>query len=239
MFAVVVVVVSAEDPECVGASCHASQGLQYVGKFVRSYLESQPQDMQLTDGVHLVDVGGNEGDARAANDNSILTSIVSFLRRHELKIKLPELMPDQDTMSRTFKQVMDDFNGNDIGGNITRKLTYSSELMHYFYVSEARKGGYKGGKKGNSGLLLMALMMGKTLAAIGFGTVGLLAMKALMVSALALMLSLIVGLKKLLSSGHEEHGHTVIHATAGGHDHRRKREATDMAYHAWNEYLTR
>lgn len=103
-------------------------------------------------------------------------------------------------------------------------------------VAEARKG-YKGGKKGNSGLLLMALMMGKTLAAIGFGTVGLLAMKALMVSALALMLSLIVGLKKLLSSGHEEHGHTVIHA--GGHDHRRKREATDMAYHAWSEYLKR
>lgn len=87
--------------------------------------------------------------------------------------------------------------------------------------------------------MLMALMMGKMMAAIGFGTVGLLAMKALMVSALALMLSMIVGLKKLVSSGHDEGGHTVIHATAGGHDHRRKREASDMAYQAWTDYLKR
>lgn len=106
---------------------------------------------------------------------------------------------------------------------------------------EARKGGYKD-KKGGGALMLMAMMMGKTMAAIGFGTVGLLAMKALMVSALALMLSMVVGLKKLLSSGHDEGGHTVIHATAsghGGHEYRKKREATDMAYHAWTEYLKR
>lgn len=110
------VLVSAEDPECVGASCHASQGLNFIGKFVRNYLDTQPKDLVLVDGVHLVDVGGPEADARAAGDNSILTSIVNFLQRHELKIKLPELMPDSETMSRTFKQVMDDVQKNDIGG---------------------------------------------------------------------------------------------------------------------------
>lgn len=107
----VFLVVSAEPEDSVGA------GLQYVGKFVRNYLESQPKDLVLTDGVHLVDVGNQEDGARAATDNSLLATVVGFLRRHELKIKLPELMPDSETMSRTFKQVMDDFQSNDIGGN--------------------------------------------------------------------------------------------------------------------------
>lgn len=86
--------------------------------------------------------------------------------------------------------------------------------------------------------MMMGLMMGKMMAALGIGGVGLLAMKALMVSALALMLSVIIGLKKLVHSDHDE-GHTVIHA-GHGHDHyRKKREANDMAYHAWKEYLIR
>lgn len=83
----------------------------------------------------------------------------------------------------------------------------------------------------------MGLMMGKMMAAIGLGGVGLLAMKALMVSALALMLSIIIGLKKLVHSGHDEGGHTVIHASHGhGHEYRKKREAADIAYRAWNAY---
>ena len=100
-------------------------------------------------------------------------------------------------------------------------------------------GGGKGG--GGGGLALLGLMMGKMMAALGLGGVGLLAMKALMVSAMALMLSLIIGLKNLVSSNHDDGGHTVIHASPGGHgyDHRRKREATDMAYHSWSrQYQT-
>lgn len=119
-FSVVLVSGSAEtgDTKCVGAACHASQGLQYIGKFVRHFLESQPADLVLSDGVHLVDVGGNDvNGARAANDYSVLTSIVNFLKRHELRIKLPELMPDQEAMSRTFKEVMDDMKSNEIGGS--------------------------------------------------------------------------------------------------------------------------
>lgn len=85
--------------------------------------------------------------------------------------------------------------------------------------------------------MIMGLMMGKMMAALGLGGVGLLAMKALMVSALALMLSMVIGIKKLVSSGHDDGGgHHVIHATAHGHDHRRKREAADMAYHAYQKY---
>lgn len=76
--------------------------------------------------------------------------------------------------------------------------------------------------------MLLGLMFGKTLAALGLGGVGLLAMKALMVSAVALVLALVVGLKKM-HEGHDE-GHTVVHA---GHDHRRKRQAVEMAYSGW------
>lgn len=129
VFSFVVVLVSGSaEPEdkCVGAACHASQGLQFIGKFVRNYLESQPSDLVLTEGVHLVAVGGNDADpqyARAANDNSLVTSVVNFLRRHELKIKLPELMPDSESMSRTFNEVMEDFKNNEIGGiSSTRQL---------------------------------------------------------------------------------------------------------------------
>lgn len=114
-------------------------------------------------------------------------------------------------------------------------LTELFQKLTLDFVGTARGKGGKGG--GMGGIMLMGLMMGKMMAALGIGGVGLLAMKALMVSALALMLAVIIGLKKLVSSDHEE-GHTVIHATAHGHEHRKKREAAEMAYHAWNEYKT-
>lgn len=64
------------------------------------------------------------------------------------------------------------------------------------------------------------------MAAMGFGALGLLAMKALMVSAMALMLSLIIAVKKL-ASGNEDHGHHVVYAQEVGHHHRKKRSIDD------------
>lgn len=82
-------------------------------------------------------------------------------------------------------------------------------FYHFSYIDEARGGGGGGGGKGGGGgggggVMLMGLMMGKMMAALGLGGVGLLAMKALMVSALALMLSIIIGLKKLVH--HDDDG---------------------------------
>lgn len=69
---------------------------------------------------------------------------------------------------------------------------------------------------------------GKMMAALGFGALGLLAMKALMVSALALMLSLIVAVKKL-ASGHESGGgHHVVYAQDVGHHHYRKKRSSSI-----------
>lgn len=76
---------------------------------------------------------------------------------------------------------------------------------------------------------------GKMMAALGFGALGLLAMKALMVSALALMLSLIVAVKKL-ASGHESGGgHHVVYAQDVGHHHYRKKrsEEVDLPYRGY------
>lgn len=75
------------------------------------------------------------------------------------------------------------------------------------------------------------------MAALGFGALGLLAMKALMVSALALMLSLIVAVKKL-ASGHESGGgHHVVYAQDVGHHHYRKKRSSvgeeDLPYRGY------
>lgn len=116
--------------------------------------------------------------------------------------------------------------------------------IFFFSVSGSARGGGGGGGGGGKGgggggggmggVMMMGMMMGKLLAALGIGGVGLLAMKALMVSALALMLSVILGLKKLVHSDHEE-GHTVIHAGHGHEYNRKKREASNMAYQAWQD----
>ena len=57
--------------------------------------------------------------------------------------------------------------------------------------------------------------------AMGFSALGAVAMKALMISALALMLSLITAVKKLASKD-EKDEHHVVYAQEIGHHHRRR-----------------
>ena len=94
----------------------------------------------------------------------------------------------------------------------------------------------------------MGLMMKGMLTAIGMGGLGLLAMKALMVSGMALMLSAIIGIKKLASKD-DDHGsgHVVsvvpVHHSGGDHGHYRKKrsaegdiyEAALMAYRGYRK----
>jgi Protein of unknown function (DUF1676) len=85
--------------------------------------------------------------------------------------------------------------------------------------SEARKK-----DKGGLGyVLMMGLMMGKMMAALGFGAVGAMALKALGVSMMALMLASIIGIKKL-SEGGGGGEHHVQYVSA---DHHRKRREVD------------
>lgn len=76
----------------------------------------------------------------------------------------------------------------------------------------------EGRKKDKGGLgivMMMGLMMAKMVGALGFAGVGALAAKALGVSMMALLLSAVVGLKKLAEGG-----------SGGGHSehHRRRRD---------------
>lgn len=93
--------------------------------------------------------------------------------------------------------------------------------MHFnLLLSEARRRN-KGGGLGY--VLLMGGMLAKTMAALGFGGVAVLAMKALGASLAALMLSAVAGLKKMGEQGHHE-SH-VQYVTA---DHSRKRRNINM-----------
>lgn len=68
------------------------------------------------------------------------------------------------------------------------------------------------------------------MGALGLGALGLLAMKALMVSGLALMLSLIVAAKKLAGGHDDGGGHHVIYAQEShGHGHKRSLDGIDSS----------
>lgn len=75
------------------------------------------------------------------------------------------------------------------------------------------------------------------MAAMGFGALALLAMKALMISALALMLSLIVAAKKL-SGGNEVDNHHVVYAQEISHGHHRRRRSLKIdVNHPYRGYM--
>ena len=117
------------------------------------------------------------------------------------------------------------------------------------FVTEST--GRKKDKGGYGGLLAMGVMMKGMLTALGLGGLGLLALKALMVSAMALLLSAVIGIKKLASKD-DDHGsgHVVqvvpVHS-GGDHGHyKKKRSATDggiddpawLAYQGYRHLFT-
>ncbi|XP_050304927.1 uncharacterized protein LOC126742325 [Anthonomus grandis grandis] len=202
------------------------QGFAILAKVLRQYINSQPDDVKIGDGVHIISTR-SENDARAyGDDTTLLGAVENYLDSHEVRIRLPELMPGEG-FGRAFKTAMDEVESKE-GENEPRGGGGGG--------GGGGKGG--GGGGGGGGVMMMGLMMGKLLAALGIGGVGLLAMKALMVSALALMLSIIIGLKKLVHHDDDGGGHHVIHAGHGHEYHRRKREAAEVAYGGWENYKT-
>lgn len=88
------------------------------------------------------------------------------------------------------------------------------------------------------GLLAIPLLIGGTLVPLALGALALLAGKALIVSKLALVLAAIIGLKKLVSGGHD-HGHEVVQV-GGGHGGSSGwgRSGQDLAYSAYKPSST-
>lgn len=93
-----------------------SYGLQILTKVVRQYLKSQPEDLTLSEGVHIVSTGSiNDADARSVSDDgSLLGAVDNYLQNHEVRIKLPELMPGEG-FGRAFKSALTGFEGPEVG----------------------------------------------------------------------------------------------------------------------------
>lgn len=89
-------------------------GLQILGKSVRHYLNSQIEDVKIGEGVHLINTK-SPNDARAiTDDGSVIGALENYLRNHEIKIRLPELMP-ANGIGRAFKDAMEGFDNNENG----------------------------------------------------------------------------------------------------------------------------
>lgn len=99
--------------------------------------------------------------------------------------------------------------------------------------------GRKKSNKFNSSLLMYPFMMGGMTIPLAFGVLALLAGKALIIAKLALALSAIVGLKKLLGDhGGGSHEYITAHAGGGGGHYRRSLPgepvaAANMAYSSY------
>ncbi|XP_072935310.1 uncharacterized protein Osi5 [Epargyreus clarus] len=171
-------------------------------------------DVDLADGIKLVGIpvsNSLEDEGRSLGD-SPLYKMAKFLQSHELHVKLPNLI-EKEKLSQFFAE--------------------SLKAVDETYKEKAVTGRGKGGGGGGS-LALLGLMFAKTMGAAGIGGLGLLTMKALAVSALALMLSAVVGVKKLTS--HDDHDeHQVIYA---GHGHHRRRRSP-LPYRGWTQYRDR
>ncbi|XP_014241354.1 uncharacterized protein LOC106662064 [Cimex lectularius] len=102
-------------------------------------------------------------------------------------------------------------------------------------IVEGRKKSKKGGP-----ILMAALAMGGMMVQMAMGKIALLAGKALLIGKMALLLSAIIGLKKLVGGGGGGESHQVVYAeghggghSGGGWGRSYEREvAQDMAYHA-------
>ncbi|XP_052890286.1 uncharacterized protein LOC128298559 [Anopheles moucheti] len=214
-----------------GLSCH---GAKIVRSLVRRLARSGPDDaLKLFPGVEIVANDDAEERERSLNevaddDRTMFGRFARYLQSHELKINFGQLVQRGDIKEaiRTAFGAMD------------------QEVIAD--VAEARKKD----KGGLGAIMMMGLMMGKLLAALGFGGVGLLALKALGVSMVALLLSAILGLKKLTEHGDHKGRHNdehfEVHAEnehghAGSARKRRSVETASatnqMAYNGWAQLI--
>lgn len=111
---------------------------------------------------------------------------------------------------------------------LTACIVVNLNRFFFYPITEARKKD----KGGLSAVLLAAIMMKKMLAAIGIGAVGVLAAKALGVATMALVLTAIIGLKKLTESDHKSEPEVhYVKAHQSDYHHRRKRDVNENSNH--------
>ncbi|XP_055618238.1 uncharacterized protein LOC129763322 [Toxorhynchites rutilus septentrionalis] len=186
---------SSSTKDCVGVEsslvCFGEKMLRNVMKQV-----GKEKSLHVLPGVEIAQiVRSDEERERAFNeidgtDEGLLGRLSRYLVDHELKINLGALVDNSKLQDAMRSTILD------VGD-----------------VEEARKK-----DKGLGMVMVMGVMMGKMLGALGLGGVAMLALKALAVSMMALLLSSILGLKKLSEGGHHHKGREndeEFHVTAG------------------------
>lgn len=84
---------SSEDPKNSSISCH---GVRIVKRVIQQLLDSATTNIEITDGVSLVDSEGAGAAVRRARNLKGLGTmgpILGFLEGKELRVKLPNLLP--------------------------------------------------------------------------------------------------------------------------------------------------
>ncbi|XP_055546607.1 uncharacterized protein LOC129730957 [Wyeomyia smithii] len=212
----------------------------YGAKMFRNVMKKldKEKSLQLASGVEVVAIGdAGEEQERALNaigneQEGLFDRIGRYLATHELRFNVGEMVRKvdiQDVVRSVFNTVQQELMAN---------------------MEEGRKKD----KGGLGALMMLGVMMSKLLGAIGFGSVAMLAMKALGVSTIALVLSTIIGLKKLTDSGGDSKGRqdSSIRVVPGEPIHRnayddynmdnqkrRRRRATEtLPYRGWSAIST-
>ncbi|XP_060528770.1 uncharacterized protein LOC132703491 [Cylas formicarius] len=149
----------------------------------------------------------------------------------EIEANLPRSLNEREA---TLDGMIADKVGSFLGSHSLQiKLPSSSDLARSFNGEERGKKNRRGGY-----MMLLPLILGGTMVPLALGALALLAGKALIVSKLALVLAGIIGLKKLLSSGHSGHhdsGHVEVvsgHGSGWGRSYN-KEDAQNLAYEAY------
>jgi hypothetical protein len=112
-----------EDEELSRNSSITCHGVKIVRRVLAQLLDS-PRSLQLADGVQLVRIPSS-GSGRMSSEptfrsmqkdnRSLLTRIQKFLSNHEIRIRIPDLLPSSEDWSRILQQLRNDKEGMELG----------------------------------------------------------------------------------------------------------------------------
>lgn len=203
--------------------CLKMRALTYVDKALR-----RSEDINIVDGVTLVKADSSTEAYRGLNARA--------LSQDELDASLPKNADEKNTQieNMLFDRVARFLETH----TLMLKVPESSISEMKRSLEEARDKKKKAAKKILPALAMMLIF--KVIASIPFilGTLALLAFKALLIGKIALVLSAIIGLKKLLDSKHHHQTYEVVahphHSEEHGHYAARSlNDAQEMAYSAY------
>ncbi|XP_014212826.1 uncharacterized protein LOC106642528 [Copidosoma floridanum] len=181
------------------AESRGSSGEGYVKLFERCTKEKNTFDCLKKRALDILDSAIKDDTVYAVND-------YISIGRDARAARSIELQSDENSTARGLDEQLDQ-KFNDYLSSRSVKLTIPGDAL------EGR--GKKDKKGGMGGVMMGGLALAGMLAQLAFGKIAFLAGTALLTAKIALVLSAIIGLKKLVSGGGG--GHEVIYATASEH----------------------